>query len=145
MQFFHADLIRGMSYGQRDGRRVLARTMHDPQVDNPITACAAPAGSVRLGADGSMAAFVPAQRAMSWQLTDNVGTGIVRERFWLTFQPGEMRVCASCHGLNDQNQMGQPEPTNPPEALRTLLQYWQDKEGFVGPDCDRLYLPMFIK
>jgi hypothetical protein len=52
----------------------------------------------------------------------------VRERYWLTFQPGEVRVCASCHGVNGVDQVGNPEPTNAPEALRELLQFW--KSGF---------------
>ncbi|HEX9921778.1 MAG TPA: hypothetical protein VGD99_03875, partial [Anaerolineae bacterium] len=99
---------------------------------------------VALADDGSMAAFVPARRAMSWQLTDSAGTGVVRERFWLTFQPGEVRVCASCHGLNEQDQAGNPRPTNPPEALRQLLQYWQDNES-IEFSCQGAYLPLIIK
>ena len=39
-----------------------------------------------------MAAFVPARRAMTWQLTDPAGAPVVRERYWLTFQPGEIRT-----------------------------------------------------
>ncbi len=44
--------------------------------------------------------MIPARRAMSWHLTDPAGVPQVRERYWLTFQPGEIRVCASCHGLS---------------------------------------------
>jgi hypothetical protein len=88
-----------------------------------------------------MAAFVPARRAMTWQLTDADGAGVVRERFWLTFQPGEIRVCTSCHGLNELDQAGDPMPENPPEALRTLLQWWQ---GFQNLE-PQAYLPMVIK
>ena len=62
---------------------------------------------------------------MTWQLTDPSGEPVVRERYWLTFQPGEIRVCASCHGLNSADQAGQAVPVNPPEALRQLLQYWK--------------------
>lgn len=144
LQFFQGDLIRGVDYGNSAGRRVLAQAMHEATVDNPPASCTAPRGSVLLAADGSMAAFVPARRAMSWQLTDSTGTGIVRERFWLTFQPGEMRVCASCHGLNDLHQGGGSEPTNPPEALRTLLRYWQDNQT-VNLDCQQVYLPTIVK
>lgn len=72
-----------------------------------------------------MAAFVPAQRAMTWQMTDSAGEGVVRERYWLTFQPGEIRVCASCHGLNTTNQANELTPTNKPEALRDLLFSWR--------------------
>jgi hypothetical protein len=147
MQFFQADQLRGLgltsgSSQPRDGRRVLAQFMHDQAVDNP-SLCAAPPGTVQLAADGSMAAFVPARRAMTWQLTDRNGHGIVRERFWLTFQPGEIRVCASCHGLNNKDQAGQTEATNPPEALRQLLQYWQGAQSAVP--CNELYLPAVVR
>src|SRR5881296_44423 len=78
-----------------------------------------------VASDGSVAAFVPARRAMSWQLTDGAGTPVVRERYWLTFQPGEVRVCAACHGVNSRDQMGDAAPQNPPEALRALLRTWK--------------------
>lgn len=133
LQIFQGDQIRG--YTGEDGRRVLARPMHD--VENPPTT--GEAGSVTLGQDGSMAAFVPAQRALSWQLTSPTDEPVVRERYWLTFQPGEIRVCASCHGLNSEDQAGSLVPTNPPEALRTLLQFWQEQlplfaDGFESGD-----------
>ena len=54
----------------------------------------------------------PARRAMSWQLTDGAGTGVVRERYWLTFQPGEVRVCAACHGLSELDQKGNTAPVS---------------------------------
>ncbi|MFK7846059.1 MAG: T9SS type A sorting domain-containing protein, partial [Rhodothermales bacterium] len=44
---------------------------------------------------------------------------------WLNFQPGEIRSCGGCHGANTQAQDGSPLPTNPPEALRALMQYYQ--------------------
>ena len=73
-----------------------------------------------------MAAFIPAHRAMSWQLVDSTGGPVVRERFWVTFQSGEIRTCASCHGANGEAAAPkQFVPQNPPEALRTLLQYWK--------------------
>jgi hypothetical protein len=75
-----------------------------------------------------MAAFVPTQRAMTWQLTDDSGEGVVRERYWLTFQPGEIRVCTSCHGLSEFDQTGNGAPQNPPQALLTLLQFWQSQQ-----------------
>ena len=40
-----------------------------------------------------------------------------------TFQPGEVRTCTSCHGINDIGQNGATPPENEPEALRSLLQY----------------------
>ncbi len=126
LQLFQADQLRG--YGgtssPRPGRRPLATVLHDTKAKNPANA-SGPAGSVKLGLDGSSAAFVPARRAMTWQLTDGGGKAVVRERNWITFQPGEIRTCASCHGLNSKNQAGLGTPINKPEALRTLLQYWK--------------------
>jgi Hydrazine synthase alpha subunit middle domain len=125
MQFFQADQLRGIggTESPRAGRRVLARAMHDPAVKNPPSTGAQ--GSVTLAADGSMAAFVPAQRAMSWQSTDRNDTPVVRERYWLTFQAGEVRVCHSCHGVNTRDQLQRTPPQNSPEALRTLLKFWK--------------------
>ncbi len=125
MQLFQADQIRGIGGldSPRDGRRVLAQPLHDGLDANPPSPLGPP-GSVTVASDGSMAAIVPARRALTWHLTDPAGASVVKERYWLTFQPGEIRVCASCHGLNSQDQAGQPEPINPPEALRLLLQFW---------------------
>lgn len=125
LQLFQADQLRGIGGTQspRAGRRVLARTMHDPAVRNPPNS--GPAGSVQIAADGSVAAFVPARRALSWQTTDAQGTPIVRERYWLTVQPGEIRVCTSCHGANSRDQLGQPPSQHAPEALRSLLRFWK--------------------
>ncbi len=135
LQFFQGDQIRG--FGLRgsstvplDGRRVLAEPLHDPAAAaaNPANP-AGPAGSVTLGTDGSMAAFLPARRAMTWQLTDPTGAPVVRERYWLTFQPGEIRSCVSCHGINTHDQAGNAAPVNEPEALRTLLKAWKAQTG----------------
>ena len=81
--------------------------------------------------DGSTAVIVPAGRALSWQTLGSLDVGaaaarsggpspVVRERYWLTFQPGEVRTCAGCHGINHRDQMGDPAPTNPPQALGNL-------------------------
>lgn len=121
MQFFQGMQIRGYENFGGDGRRVIAQHVTNMGPNPPPTG---PTGSVILAPDGSMAAFVPAGRAVTWQLTDDAGAGVVRERYWLTFQPGEVRVCTSCHGLSDKDQAGQLEPTNPPEALQTLLEWW---------------------
>jgi hypothetical protein len=124
LQFFQGDQVRGYAAGgSTSGRRVLAQAMHDVSAnpENPD----GPSGSVAVAPDGSMAAFVPATRPLTYQLTDSSGTGVVRERFWLTFQPGEIRVCSSCHGVNSQDQAGQPAPTNEPLALRILLENWK--------------------
>lgn len=131
MQIFQGDLLRGIGglTNPQAGRRVIAQPMHDLSAlaVNPSTT--GPTGSVALGADGSMAAFVPARRALTWQLTDPTGDAVVRERYWLTFQPGEIRVCASCHGVNTNDQAGQFAPANKPEALVTLLANWQSATG----------------
>ncbi|MEM7586264.1 MAG: hypothetical protein AAF560_22925 [Acidobacteriota bacterium] len=122
LQIFQAEMLRtGPDFS---GRRPLPTPLRDPNGDNPPSS-GGPAGSVALGPDGSMAALVPARRATSWQLTDPSHAPVVRERYWVTFQPGEIRVCTACHGVNRLNQAGGPSPQNPPEALRTLLQHWQ--------------------
>ncbi|MEP7156786.1 MAG: hypothetical protein ABI905_13495 [Betaproteobacteria bacterium] len=124
-QIFQADLIRTYVAGSGEtGRRVIAQPLHDGADKNPANP-GGPAGSVKIAADGSTAAFVPARRALAWQSTDNAGNPVVRERVWVTMQPGEVRVCASCHGANVKDQAGQLAPTNKPEALRTLLQAWK--------------------
>jgi hypothetical protein len=146
MQFFQADLLRGKGlYAAGDspapGRRVLAQPLHDPAALGANARQAGPlAGSVTIGEDGSMAAVVPARRALTWQLTDGAGVPVVRERVWATFQPGEVRVCASCHGLNNASQAGGAEPTNTPEALVELLLNW--KEWPQGGAPARVYLPL---
>ncbi|MEK6373980.1 MAG: hypothetical protein AABO58_14940 [Acidobacteriota bacterium] len=120
LQLLQADQLRGLggTASPKAGRRVLARPMHD----------APGSDKVQVAADGSIAALVPARRAMSWQLTDGVGTPVVRERYWLTFQPGEVRVCSACHGVNSRDQLGDAGPQNAPEALRALLRAWKSTQ-----------------
>ncbi|MCB0336393.1 MAG: hypothetical protein KDD62_08805, partial [Bdellovibrionales bacterium] len=134
LQIFQGDLLRG--YGgiesPRDGRRVIAQTLHSV-TQNPANP-EGPAGSVKIAKDGSFAALVPARRAVTYQLTDTQGTGVVRERLWLTFQPGEIRVCASCHGINSKDQKGNAPPENPPAALFDLVQDLQDGIDNVSPE-----------
>jgi hypothetical protein len=126
LQLFQADQIRGLggTAAPRAGRRVLAQFLHDTGTSNPPVA-GAPRASVAVASDGSFAAFVPARRALTWQLTDPEGTPVVRERYWVTMQPGEVRVCTSCHGINTRDQANHVAPTNQPEALRQLLAYWK--------------------
>jgi len=128
LQLVQGDLIRGIGLrgnsSPRAGRRVLAQWQHEAKADN-VPVVNGPVSSVTLAADGSFAAIVPARRAMSWQTTDAAGTPVVRERYWLTFQPGEIRTCASCHGVNRKDQAGRPAPTNSPYALRELLRHWK--------------------
>jgi hypothetical protein len=121
IQFFQGDMLRAYEDGSR-GRRVLARPMRGAEL---VTDPDGPNGSVALATDGSMAAFVPARRAMSWQLTAPDFSAVVRERNWVSFRAGEIRVCKSCHGINRESQTGDPPPTNSPAALRSLLMTWQ--------------------
>lgn len=135
LQFYQADQIRGIggTAKPRPGRRVLAQPMrdngHNPYSGVPHATAVAP--------DGSAAAFVPARRALTWQLTDAAHQPVVRERYWLTFQPGEVRVCASCHGINKTALGGQTEPQNKPEGLRQLLQLW--KTNLVRGEEERVF------
>jgi len=129
-QAYQADQIRGLkSYDSNNfipGRRVLAQPMHSVNA-NPPQPSASPKGSVKIATDGSVAMLLPTRRALSWQLTDAQGNFVVRERNWLSLQPGEIRTCPACHGINATDQIGQPSPINKPEALRGLLQYLKAK------------------
>ncbi|MEM7330439.1 MAG: hypothetical protein AAF490_00005 [Chloroflexota bacterium] len=135
LQFFQGMQIRGYN-NFRDGRRVIAQPMFN--AFNPPSN--GPTSSVAIGQDGSMAALVPTQRALTWQLTDDAGNTVVAERYWLTFQAGEIRVCASCHGLSDLDQVGQGHPQNSPEALGTLLDYYL----FLETLNEDVYLPTIV-
>ncbi|MFT3756787.1 MAG: hypothetical protein QM769_12765 [Pseudoxanthomonas sp.] len=121
-QVLQANMIRAYT-GFTRGRRPIAQ---------PISAIAAnpanpngPTGSVSIAADGSTAVFVPVNRALTWQTTDAGGVPIVRERVWVTMQPGEIRTCTGCHGENSRNQAGAVPSTQQPEALRQLLRNWK--------------------
>ena len=122
-QIYQANQVRA-SQG-RSGRRSLAQPI--AQGKNPTnTGANAPLGSVKIASDGSSAAFVPANRALTWQTTDPTGEPVVRERLWVTFQAGEIRTCAGCHGQNSKNQAGtNGVPQNKPQALRDLLAHWK--------------------
>lgn len=132
LQFFQADQIRGLGGTQSPtaGRRALAQVLHDPvAVAANIPSRAGPAGSAPIFEDGSVAMYVPTRRAMTWQTTSPEGTPVVRERYWLTLQPGEIRACDGCHGVNARNQAGQPPATNTPLAFRAMLARWRDGNG----------------
>ncbi len=125
-QFFQGDLVRGYS-NYHSGRRPIARVMHGAPL--PVVA-GVPAGSVKLGLDGSLASFVPARRALSWQMSTAAGNPVVRERYWVTFGEGEIRSCTNCHGINTTDTvLHQPPPTNPPQAFRDLVRWWRDNSG----------------
>ncbi|MEP6633007.1 MAG: hypothetical protein ABJA62_02250, partial [Luteimonas sp.] len=120
-QIFQANQVR--SYDNFSaGRRVIAQPIG--RTYNPHN-FSGPPGSVKIAADGSTAAFVPANRALTWQTTDANGTPIVRERMWVTMQAGEIRTCAGCHGENTRNQAGLPASVTKPQALRDLLRQWK--------------------
>ncbi|MCF6299783.1 MAG: hypothetical protein L3J52_01460 [Proteobacteria bacterium] len=128
VQFFQGDQIRG--YGgidnPRDGQRVIAQFQHDESAAAVnINFVSAPVASTEIYPDGSAAFFVPAQRAMAWQSLAPDSTPVVRERYWITFQPGEIRACGGCHGVNDLDQAGQLPSVQKAEAFRALLQNWQ--------------------
>lgn len=133
MQFFQGDQIRGIGgmATPRPGRRVLAQTLHDrPALLANAPNAGGPPGSTAIASDGSVAAFVPAQRPLAWHSTSPGGTPVVRERYWISFAPGEIRACDGCHGVNQQNQAtpGAPAATNTPQALRQLLARWRDRQ-----------------
>lgn len=136
LQLFQADLVSG--YAFRPGRRPLAVPLHgvprdaNPRIGLPPAPPGAEASMHALSPlDGSVAAFVPARRALSWQLVDRDAVALVRERYWLTLQPGEIRVCTSCHGPNDRDQLGRLPPQNSPDALRQLLRHWKSLQSRV--------------
>ena len=131
-QFFQGDQIRGYDGISGGGRRIIAQPMHD---DSGNMESNGPAGSVEIAQDGSIAAFVPARRAMTWQLVDSDDVPVVRERYWLSFQPGEIRACGGCHGANTVTQAGSGPPTNPPEALRALMRHYKD-DSSVSVESD---------
>ena len=139
VQFFQADQIRGLGIndpqGPYPGRRVLAEPLHDASAMafNPPDP-AGPNGSQAIHADGSVAVFVPVRRALAWQSTDPAGTPVVRERYWITMQPGEIRVCDGCHGVNTLNQAGQPPAQNTATAFRELLHDVKDAVDCIFDD-----------
>lgn len=146
MTIYQADQIRGYASPTTPqkggavsaGRRPLAVPLHDTAAVTAMGAAFSSAAGVPIADDGSMAAFVPAGRATTWQLVDsskavsNPARSVVKERNWLSFKPGERRVCASCHGVNTKDQAGDAAPTNSPKALGNLLAQWK---GVVRNGC----------
>jgi hypothetical protein len=118
LQLVGAMALRG--YEGDDGRRLLARP-----VEGVPYLGGGPTGAAVIAPDGSVATFVPAMRAMAWQLIAPDGTPVVRERNWVSFQAGEIRGCPVCHGINTESQLGTGIPENEPAALRMLLEQWQ--------------------
>lgn len=131
-QLVQGDQVRGIggTSSPTPGRRVVPRFLHDAGATvHNLPNAGGPEGSAPIYSDGSAAAFVPTRRALSWQTTAPNGTPVVRERFWLTWQPGEIRACDGCHGINRTGQTGQPAATNTPQALVALLQQWSAARG----------------
>ena len=124
-QVFQGNQVRAYD-SFKQGRRVLAQPA--ALRGNPANG-SGPAGSVTIARDGSSAAFVPAGRALTWQTTDAAGEAIVRERVWVTLQPGEIRTCSGCHGENTRNQAGSLPSQAKPEALRELMRHWKQTQS----------------
>lgn len=127
MQFVQGDQIRGIggASSPQPGRRVLAQFLHDAQSVELNASPGGPPGSVPIFPDGSVAAYVPTRRAISWQSTAPDGAPVVRERFWLSFQPGEVRACDGCHGVNQASHAGAAPAQNVALAFRDLLARWK--------------------
>ncbi len=148
LQLYQADNLRGYHFfGSTQpsaGRRVLPVFMHDAAIaHNPVTAGEQPY-TVKVASDGSVASFVPTRRPITWAVVDSDFNAVVRERYWITAQPGEIRVCASCHGTNDEATTNlDPAPQNKPEALRTLLKYWKANHTPIAPPAPALVSPAY--
>ena len=131
LTFLQADYLRGYTNGwngqQQPGRRILAVPMHATTNLNLASSKSnAPAGGSEIFSDGSQATFIPANRAVTWHLTGtNNNECVVKERYWISFRPGEVRTCANCHGINAVDQLGRTSPTNEPLALHKLLRFWK--------------------
>jgi hypothetical protein len=143
MQFFEADQVRGFGTpaSPLPGRRTLTRYLDDAQALRFNPAGGANPGAQIIAADGSVALFVPARRAMTWQSLSPAtasalapNTPVVRERYWIEYQPGEIRACDGCHGVNTINQAGLPAATNTPQALIDLLTWWRLHDDRIFSD-----------
>jgi hypothetical protein len=108
------------------GRRILAVPLHaTTNLNYASSKTNAPSGGTEIMSDGSQATFIPANRAVTWQLTGDTNESVVKERYWISFRPGEVRTCANCHGINSLDQVGRLAPTNTPFALRQILRFWK--------------------
>jgi len=129
VQFFTGEYLRAYApeagTSPNPGRRITARPVNEEAFASNPPSPGPGGGSVNVAPDGSMAAIVPAGRAMTWQLSDPQDNAVVRERYWLSFHAGEIRMCTSCHQVNTESQSGTPGAKNSPEALRSLLSYWK--------------------
>jgi hypothetical protein len=129
LQYLQADYLRGYTNGLNGpvpGRRILPVPMHaTTNINYASSQTNPPPGGTEIMSDGSQATFIPANRAVTWQLTGPTNESVIKERYWISFRPGEVRTCANCHGINAIDQLGRPPPTNAPLALRQLLRLWK--------------------
>ncbi|TGK28966.1 hypothetical protein EHQ12_15360 [Leptospira gomenensis] len=136
-QVFMAELRRGAD--GRNGRRVLPTqlsrlsnaTLRASLLNENGNLAGTPLlndNGFRIFPDGSIVGIVPADRAISWEALGPVAQGshpVVKEQVWVSFRPGEIRVCANCHGVNGRDQTGAiGGPVNTPQALVDFLQQW---------------------
>ncbi|MFN4255929.1 MAG: GEVED domain-containing protein [Saprospiraceae bacterium] len=143
LQYVQADQLRGIGgiNNPRAGRRPIPQFLHDSLSTIYNLPTTGAQGSANIHPDGSVAALVPAGRALAWQLTDSTNRGIVRERLWVSAVAGEVRVCTSCHGESTLNQAGLTSPTNPPQAMTALLNHIKvfDRDSDGTPDIYDAY------
>jgi hypothetical protein len=127
MQMVQGDQLRGWLNPAR-GRRVIGQFLHDPAVLAVNThKLAGLPSAVPINSDGSVALYVPTRRALSWQTVGPAPAYVpaVLERYWLTLQPGEIRTCDGCHGVNTLNQARQPPSQQVASAFVELLGRWK--------------------
>jgi mono/diheme cytochrome c family protein len=77
-------------------------------------------GDLPLEADGSAHFEVPADTAVYFQLLDENRMELRRMRSFISFQPGEKRLCAGCHetrGVSPRPSVLPLAATRPPQAL----------------------------
>jgi hypothetical protein len=135
-QLFQGDQIRGIGgiATPRAGRRVLAQHLNEANALRFNSFSPGQTTSVPIAADGSVAFVMPVRRALSWQANSPTGTPVVRERYWLSLQPGEIRACDGCHGVNQRNQANAPASQQTPTALREFLLRWKAEVGVIFAD-----------
>ena len=132
LQIFENKLLRGYERRAKivdgvfsdNGRRGLVRPMDHPlALDwSAQSGAGEPPAAALVAPDGSVAVLAPAGRAISWNLADANGDAIVRERVWVTLQPGEVRVCNGCHGANTLDQTGADSVSSDLLALKILIE-----------------------
>jgi len=143
LQFFEAEQVRGFGTpaSPLPGRRTMTRYLDDVTAARFNPPGTSVPGGRPIAADGSVALFVPARRALTWQsLSPDVATElppdtpVVRERYWIEMRPGEIRACDGCHGVNGVNQAGLPPAANTPQALIDLLTWWRTHDDRIFAD-----------